>query len=322
MTQPDKIIPTEKNNLHPRNKHRLRYDFKQLINCCKELAPFVTVNKYNDESIDFTDPVAVKTLNKALLSSFYGISHWDIPENYLCPPIPGRVDYIHYMADLLSECNNGVIPTGKSVKALDIGVGANCIYPILGTKEYGWQFVGSDIDYTAVKSAREIITTNNLADTIECRQQMSHSSIFKGIIRPGEVFDLSFCNPPFHSSFAEAQAGTQRKWKNLGISKAKKNILNFGGTNTELWCKGGEVEFLKNMAEQSAEIPERCLWFSTLVSKKDSLQGIQRALIRAQAYDIQTINMSQGQKVSRIVAWTFLNKTQQKEWSKKRWNSK
>jgi 23S rRNA (adenine1618-N6)-methyltransferase len=94
--------PKGKSNLHPRNKHRERYDFKQLINSCPELAQFVKLNNYNTESIDFFNPEAVKALNKALLKHFYGVNFWDIPKHYLCPPIPGRADYIHYAADLLS----------------------------------------------------------------------------------------------------------------------------------------------------------------------------------------------------------------------------
>ncbi|MES2592915.1 MAG: 23S rRNA (adenine(1618)-N(6))-methyltransferase RlmF [Bacteroidota bacterium] len=319
MTKTKEII-IEKVNLHPRNKHRSRYDFKQLISVCSELAPLISINKYNNESIDFTNPIAVKTLNKALLKYFYGISNWDIPENYLCPPIPGRADYIHYIADLLSTCNNGVIPTGKSVKALDIGMGANCIYPIIGTKEYGWKFVGSDIDPVAIKSANEIIKNNKLSDVIECRQQNLKHIIFRGIIKPTETFDITMCNPPFHASLAEANAGTERKWKNLGNTKTKKRVLNFGGQNAELWCKGGEKEFVSRMVEESAEIPEKCFWFSTLISKQANLKGVYNALIRAQAFDIKTIDMAQGQKVSRIVAWTFLNRAQQTEWAQKRWN--
>ena len=92
----------EKIELHPRNKHRERYDFQQLINTCPELAPFVKLNNYNDESIDFFNPNAVKMLNKALLKQHYGINNWEIPEGYLCPPIPSRADYLHYIADLLT----------------------------------------------------------------------------------------------------------------------------------------------------------------------------------------------------------------------------
>ena len=131
-----------KSGLHARNRHRSRYDFPLLVKEHPELSRFVRVNEYDDESIDFADPAAVRSLNKALLKLYYGITHWDIPENYLCPPIPGRADYIHHVADLLRSCNNSVIPRGTSVTVLDIGVGANCIYPIIGVKEYGWHFVG------------------------------------------------------------------------------------------------------------------------------------------------------------------------------------
>jgi len=283
------------------------------------------LNKYNIESIDFANPIAVKTLNKALLKHFYGISYWDIPKNYLCPPIPGRADYIHYMADLLSSVNNSIIPFGKNIKVLDIGVGANCVYPIIGNHEYGWSFVGSDIDPIAINSAEKIIGSNNsLVNSIECRLQTSPSDIFEGIIQYGEVFDFSMCNPPFHASPEEAAAGTIRKLKNLAANKGAKKTnnlkLNFGGQNSELWCEGGEATFVWKMIQQSAKIPTACFWFSTLISKQSNLAGVYKALKKVEALDVQTIEMAQGQKISRIVAWTFLNEKQQEEWQVKRWN--
>nr|WP_262488376.1 RlmF-related methyltransferase [Iodobacter fluviatilis] len=36
-----KEFPAIKNNLHPRNPHRGRYDFPALIISCPDLAPFV-----------------------------------------------------------------------------------------------------------------------------------------------------------------------------------------------------------------------------------------------------------------------------------------
>ena len=320
MAEKQKVFPLEKTELHSRNRHRFRYDFEQLILCCPELAVFVSRNKHNNESIDFSNPEAVKTLNKALLKQFYGIENWDIPVNYLCPPIPSRADYIHYMADLLSSCNNGVLPQGKSIRILDIGVGANCVYPIIGNSEYGWYFVGSDIDPVAIKSANQIIASNNsLNEAIECRLQTSSSAIFRNIIKPGDVFDMSICNPPFHASLAEAYAGTERKWKNLGLKKNSKTTMNFGGQNNELWCEGGEEAIVHKMIEQSAQFPENCFWYSTLISKKSNLPAVYRSLIKVKALDIKTIDMAQGQKVSRIVTWTFLNESQQKDWRIKRW---
>ncbi len=131
---------SEKNNLHPRNLHRNRYDFELLISNCPELKQYIGINKHQIETIDFSNPKAVKVLNKALLKTYYHIDFWSIPANYLCPPIPGRADYIHYIADLLAASNNGTIPTESSILGLDIGTGANLIYPILGNAIYNWSF--------------------------------------------------------------------------------------------------------------------------------------------------------------------------------------
>ena len=314
------LMSAEKNILHPRNKHRSRYDFPELIKSLPDLAVFVKKNPFGDLSIDFSDPTAVKTLNRALLKHFYGIATWDIPANYLCPPIPGRADYIHYMADLLAESNGGNVPKGKSVNGLDIGVGANCIYPIIGHQEYGWNFVGSDVDPGAIKAAKAIVSANpQLANAISCRQQNNKQHIFKGLIKPGETFDFSMCNPPFHASAAEAEAGTQRKLKNLGKHKGKETVLNFGGQNAELWYEGGEVAFIRRMIEESTAVADQCLWFSSLVSKSANLPFIYSALQRAAVTETKTIEMAQGQKISRFVAWTFMDQSEQLIWSKKRW---
>ena len=300
-----------KNELHPRNKHRGRYDFDQLIQASSGLAQFVKLNEFGDASIDFSNSQAVKALNQALLKQFYAIDTWDIPKQYLCPPIPGRADYLHYVADLLGTTNAGVIPQGEKVHVLDIGVGANIIYPLIGYQEYGWHFVGADIDANALKNAQHIVDANALANIIELRLQSSPISIFKGVIKQGEHYDLTMCNPPFHASLAEAQAGTQRKWRGLGkgVSKSKGNdqsvILNFGGQSNELFCEGGEEAFATAMISESKQFATQCLWFTTLISKAASLPSVYRALKKVNALEVKTIEMVQGQKKSRVVAWTF-----------------
>jgi 23S rRNA (adenine1618-N6)-methyltransferase len=315
--------PKEKIKLHPRNKHRERYDFKQLIISCAELAPFVKMNIYRDESIDFFDPEAVKMLNKALLKHYYGIDYWNIPAGYLCPPIPGRADYIHHIADLLGTSNKGKIPTGKKIICLDIGVGANCVYPIIGNKEYGWSFIGSDIDPVAIASAKKIIESNPaLKGMIELRLQKTPKDIFQGIVQTGERIDLTICNPPFHASMAEARSGTLRKLNNLKRERIRKATLNFGGQNNELWYAGGEERFVGNMIRQSKECSGSCFWFSTLIAKQATLKSVYEALKKVQAAEVKTIPMGQGNKTSRIVAWTFLGKEQQQKWAAARWNEK
>lgn len=310
-------MSVEKQILHPRNQHRSRYDFPQLIKSSPQLQSFVFVNPYGDESIDFSNPEAVKSLNGALLKHFYHIDNWDIPANYLCPPIPGRADYIHYLADLLASVNTGTIPKGSQIKVLDIGVGANCIYPLIGHQEYGWQFVGSDIDKRSVDSASNIAAVNGLQKHLTFRVQPVSNHIFKGIVKPGELFDLSLCNPPFHASAEEAMAGSQRKVRNLGKQKGKETVLNFGGQHSELWCSGGEVEFIRKMINESAQISKQCCWFTTLVSKSAHLSMVYYALENAGVAAVRTIEMAQGQKQSRFVAWSFLSKAEMEDWFKK-----
>jgi len=314
-------MPAEKKGLHPRNKHSGRYDFKQLIDCCPELASFVAPNAYGDESIDFANPDAVRTLNRALLKQVYGITGWDLPAQYLCPPIPGRADYLHHLADLLALSNGGLVPYGEAIRVLDIGVGANCVYPLIGHSEYGWQFVGTDIDRTALACAQATVDANSgHRDAIELRYQASRSAIFKGVLQADELFDITMSNPPFHASMDEALAGTERKWKNLGKAEPaeKAPVLNFGGQGAELCCAGGEEGFVSRMIAESVQISSHCLWFTTLVSKASSLPAVYRALKKAGVQDNRTIEMAQGQKKSRIVAWTFLTERQQQAWRNQR----
>ncbi len=321
MAQAKKSFPQQKSQLHARNLHRSRYDFPQLIQSCPELAPFVSPNPYGDLSINFSDPIAVKMLNKALLKHFYGIRYWDIPKDYLCPPIPGRADYIHYLADVLSLHNNGQVPTGPKIQVLDIGVGANCIYPIIGRQSYGWKFVGSDIHPASVKSAQFIVEANpNLTKAIQIRLQKTPTHIFHGVIKPSDRFDLTLCNPPFHASQDEAHATATQKLKKLGKAfDRSKVVLNFGGQKNELWCDGGEERFVCQMVQESTQFAEQCLWFSTLVSKKTTLPMLLKTLQNSKAVEVKTIKMTQGQKESRFVAWTFLGAKQQQAWKDVRW---
>ena len=317
MSEKKKIRPTVKAKLHPRNKNNQRYDFENLAVACPELKPFVRVNPYGDESIDFANPKAVKALNKAILKKNYELNFWDIPDGYLCPPIPGRADYIHYLADLLAESNENEIPTGNKISCLDIGVGANCIYPIIGSMEYGWSFVGADIDDKALESATQIANKNaQLTNQIQLRQQSNPKNIFRGIFRDDERFDLTICNPPFHASAAEAQAGTIRKTRNLKQQHVNKANLNFGGQSNELWCTGGEEVFLKLIITESRQFAKSCFWFTSLVSKSERLPKIYAALKHVEAEKVKTIDMAQGNKNSRFVAWTFLSKEEQKAWTR------
>ncbi len=310
----------ENSRLHFRNKNKDKYDLSALLVAMPLLSDYIKPNKYGHDSIEFSNPAAVKTLNKAILSHYYGIENWNFPDENLCPPIPGRADYVHHIADLLSQSNFGKVPFGNNISCLDIGTGASCIYPIIGVKEYQWKFIASDIAAKSIESANAIINANpSIQNMVECRLQKNSASIFSGVIKEEEKIDVSICNPPFHSSIEEAQKGTLRKIKNISGSKKSKIELNFSGISNELVCQGGEFQFISHMIKDSKKFSESIFWFSTLVSKQFNLKGIYNLLQKHQVVQVKTIPMGTGNKSSRIVAWSFLAKEQQKEWRENRW---
>lgn len=313
--------PKVKAKLHRRNAHRERYNLPALVETNPVLAPYVGPNRFGDESIDFADPEAVKALNQALLLHFYGLEYWDIPARYLTPAVPGRADYIHYISDLISSKNNGSIPTGPSIKCLDIGVGANCVYPIIGNHEYGWSFVGSDIDKEAIESAQNIIDKNkSLKGVVELRHQAETKNMFADIIKDKELYDLVICNPPFHANLGVARYGSLRKMKNIAKEETYgPPKLNFAGRSNELWYKGGEKKFIRRMITESEEFGKRCFWFSSLVSKHEHLDYFYNHIEEVGAYELNTLQMGQGNKKSRVVAWTFLSPEEQEKWATERW---
>ncbi|OWK74308.1 23S rRNA (adenine(1618)-N(6))-methyltransferase [Flavobacteriaceae bacterium JJC] len=312
--------PQEKTRLHLRNKNREPYNLDALKAAEPDLVQYITPNRYGAESVDFANPKAVKLLNKALLRHYYGIEHWDFPAENLCPPIPGRADYLHYMADLLGQSNFGSIPTGEKITALDIGVGASCIYPIIGVTEYGWNFIASDIDPKSVESSQKIADSNAaIQHKIDCRLQQDPAQFFSGIISAEEKIDLTFCNPPFHSSTEEAQKGSHRKASNLTGKKIKTPELNFAGLSNELVYEGGESAFINNMIRESKDFASNCYWFSTLVSKESNLKKIYKTLNEMEITMVKTIPLGTGNKTSRVIAWSYLTKKEQLEWREKRW---
>ena len=281
-----------KNGLHKNNKHKNGYDFKFLKEQYPKINEFV-ITKFEKETIDFSNPIAVKEFNKALLAAHYNIKFWDFSDENLCPPIPGRVDYIHHLADLIGD--------EKEVKILDIGTGASCVYPLLGAVEYNWNFVATDIDLDSLDYAQDIIDDNSLTNKIELRQQFDETNILKGITKEDDSFSATMCNPPFYKSAEEARGANRRKSRNLGNNA----VRNFAGNSNELWYVGGEKAFLHTYLYESSLQPTLSKWFTSLVSKKENVKSLEASSKKLGVTEFKVISMSQGNKVTRIVCWRF-----------------
>lgn len=195
------------------------------------------------------------------------------------------MDYLLHVRDLLG-------PGHAGIRILDIGTGASLIYPVLGRSAFGWRFVGTDIDTEALASAASIMERN--------------PRLKSGIIRKTESFHAVICNPPFHESEEQVRAATLRKWKNLGREHAVQAMRNFSGRPHELWCDGGEFSFIRRLIRESVRFGGQVGWFTTLVAKAAHLPTLSGEAQVAGASEIRIVEMAQGQKKSRLLAWRFV----------------
>ncbi|MCM4168184.1 Ribosomal RNA large subunit methyltransferase F [Arenibacter antarcticus] len=280
--------------MHSKNPFIKDYDFERLILHHPILGDFVFVNDYGTKTIKFGDKEAVKALNTALLKFHYGLTYWDIPEKNLCPPIPGRLDYLLHIADLIPK---------RNIHLLDIGTGANLIYPILACRHFDWECTGSEVDLDSLKNAQQLIRKNEVLKKITLRHQPFKNSILEHIVLSNDAFDVVVCNPPFFKNSSDAQQKNKRKVHNLGLTEA--DSQNFGGLSNELWYKGGETAFIKKMAVESVQFKDQIHWFTSLISQKENLKDIKRAVNKTLPSTVKVIQMDQGNKKSRFIAWTF-----------------
>ena len=286
--------------MNPKNPYQSDYDFDRLMRHYPKLKTHVILNPSGKETIDFSNADAVYELNKALLLTDFKLEAYNLPRGYLIPPVPGRLDYLLHVQDILVKIINPSSST--KIRGLDIGCGANGIYCILGAQYFNWYMVGIESDANAVDVAKaNLNSTLSLQQKINIRYQDNKSFILKNSILPDEQFDFTVCNPPFHSSEAEAYKGSMRKYHNL---KLNNGLLNFEGQANELWCNGGEALFIKRLIKESILFKDRVKIFTSLVAKASHLPKIEKQLKKSKAvYEI--VPMAQGNKKSRFIMWWF-----------------
>ena len=282
--------------MHPKNRHLNGYDLIRLTKVYPPLKKYIVTNQFAKESLDFKQAGVVKALNTALLKADYNISYWDFPISHLCPPIPGRADYLLYLNELLIQHGLDQSP----IKILDIGTGATLIYPLLGCRLFNWQFKASDINPEALQNAQNIIAQNHLQNCIHLMRQNNRTQLLKGIILPDEKFSASICNPPFFDSPTQALKTRHRKQKNLKIKDT-----GFKGLAKELWTPGGELQFVKKYINESQNYKHQIKLFSSLISSQKNLAQLIRYIKRAKIFKYEVIKMTQGHKQSHILVWYF-----------------
>ena len=290
---------------------QLQYDFTALAEAHPELSHYV-VNARGYETIDFGNPSAVRALNIALLKKDYMLSYYDLPEENLIPAVPGRWQYIKELAQLF-------VQSGASKRAkmhiLDIGTGANVIYPLLAHQRLGWTAVGSDISEVSLTHAQQILDRNGIPKTaVELVHQANPQHILRGVIDDMDYVDAVVFNPPFYDT-AESQDANVHKAQKLGTEA----VRNFGGKEHEIACDGGELRILKDYITESKTYANKAYWYTCLVSQGVNLKPLTKMLKALPQMTHGTMAIDTTNKKARVLFWSFLSPKQSQAWSTYRW---
>ncbi|KAG6610656.1 putative methyltransferase METT10D [Phytophthora cinnamomi] len=255
-------------------------------------------------SLAWDDPFAVRELTKTLLLHDFGLE-WEIPINRLCPPLPNRLNYLHWIEDLLSQaaCKSFVEQTAGEnhqpstteemlVSGIDVGTGANCIYALLGATMNKWKFIATEIDSDSYECAKKNVVRNHLETVISVKRTHTNKLLMEPLQDepPDRRFHFVMCNPPFFDHMNEADTNPDASCM---------------GSANEMVFPGGEVAFIGSMIAESVELQTRVLWFTSMVGRKSSLRKLLAMLREKQVRSTRTTEFFQGRTKRWGIAWTF-----------------
>ena len=251
-------------------------------------------------TLDFRDPLAIAALTRVLLLHDFQLL-FALPSQHLCPPLPQRLAVLYWLDELLSQppsSSSAAVPR----RGVDVGCGASVIFPLLGVRAFGWQFVGTEVDESAVAAARHNVQLNGLQSAIAVREVADRRQLLVGVLTADDGhFDFVICNPPFFSSPAEAQLSPHR---------------TSAATQSELCCEGGELSFVRRLYDDSVQLRRRVDWFACMIGKRRTLTVLRAELAKQQQQQssaargtapcqIRTTSFVQGKQTRWGLAWTF-----------------
>ncbi|CAG7960005.1 unnamed protein product [Penicillium salamii] len=298
-----------------RSLYKKDVDFEALALQCRDFAKqyvklsvvysmllirIVTSLKPNKQ-LDFTDPAAVRQLTTTLLQQDFQLKV-KIPEDRLCPPVPNRLNYIIWIQDLIdstTEGSNEGYDREREVVGLDIGTGCIGIYPLLGcTTRPGWKFVATDIDPGNIHTARENVALNELESRIRIIESDPDGPLFPLEKLGREGLDFTMCNPPFYTSRDELVESAKQK-KRPPFSACT-------GAEVEMVTRGGEIDFVRKMIDESLHLRCRIQWYTSMLGKMSSVSVLVEELIKHENHNYAVTEFDQGAKTKRwAVAWSW-----------------
>ena len=271
-------------------------DFLTLIKEFPELKKYILKqNEDNEEEFqfDWSNNELSLLMDKSILNYYFDIKYYDIPKGFLIPPIPSRINYINLINSIITKLINDI--DIKNIIGIDIGTGANIIYPILGYSIYKWKFICTEINKEAYNNAKLILQKNNLENNINIIKQNNKDNIFISILNRENKYIFSMCNPPYYNYENEIKLE----------DKKRDNEYNFD----EIYYKNGEYGFFQRYFEESICYKNNVFLYTILIGKKINAENIYDKL---SSYNdiIKIYNMQKiltGNNVRYIIYWSFFN---------------
>lgn len=271
-------------------------DFLTLIKEFPELKKYILKqNEDNEEEFqfDWSNNELSLLMDKSILNYYFNIKYYDIPKGFLIPPIPSRINYINLINSIITKLIKDI--NIKNIIGIDIGTGANIIYPILGYSIYKWKFICTEINKEAYNNAKLILQKNNLENNINIIKQNNKDNIFISILNRENKYIFSMCNPPYYNYENEIKLE----------DKKRDNEYNFD----EIYYKNGEYGFFQRYFEESICYKNNVFLYTILIGKKINAENIYDKL---SSYNdiIKIYNMQKiltGNNVRYIIYWSFFN---------------
>ncbi|XP_021253023.1 methyltransferase-like protein 16 isoform X2 [Numida meleagris] len=289
-------------SMHARNRYKDKPpDFAYLAGKYPEFRQHVQTTLAGRVSLNFKDPEAVRALTCTLLKEDFGLTI-DIPLERLIPTVPLRLNYIHWVEDLIGhqDADKGVLRRG-----IDIGTGASCIYPLLGSTLNGWYFLATEVDDMCFNYAKKNVEQNNLSDLIKVVKVPQKTLLMDALKEESEIiYDFCMCNPPFFANQMEAKGVNSRNPR-----RPPPSSVNTGGI-TEIMAEGGELEFVKRIIHDSLQLKKRLRWYSCMLGKKCSLAPLKEELKIQGVPKVTHTEFCQGRTMRWALAWSFYDDVQ------------
>jgi 23S rRNA A1618 N6-methylase RlmF len=311
---------------HPRNVLRNGPDLAALVAAHGELRKYfrfsrqVAMQRRTDRFM-WEDADAVRCLTVAMLHYYFQLTV-DVPPAHLLPHLTLRLNYVHFLEDLLNLQNSSSdVPAAQSdsstilIHGIDIGTGATCIFPLLLARLHpALRWIATEINPESFRIAArnwhinfgpgaqtssqppldlpsDATELDSGALSLRLVPQTDDSqspSILLCALKGNERALFSMCNPPFFESVDAKQVRGKR---------------SFRAVDSEVATEGGEYAFVMQMIDESLQLRARIGTYTTMLGRQSTLPAVMKRL--RECDDVSehgNTELWQG-KICRSVVW-------------------